>query len=186
MMKKVRGFTLLELSIVIIIVVILAAIAIPNFLEGRGRPRISPVRADHRTLATAIETYFLDHKVYPAMQPLRYHEYAGDGLEEAGGWFLNTIHPGSSSIEGITTPIAYVTSVFPDPFAKDRGLPFAYYTDGPGWILISPGPDGDYDINKPHEVYDSSIVQPSGKLLLYAYDPTNGVDSSCDLFRVKQ
>lgn len=68
---------------------------------------------------------------------------------------------------------------------KDRG--FRYYTDGNGWIVISVGPDGDYDFD-PVKYYNSSIIQPSYELLCIAvtYDPTNGTISNGDVYRVKQ
>ncbi len=56
-----RGFTLIELLIVVAIIAILAAIAVPNFLEAQVRSKVSRVKADMRTLATAIETYTVDN-----------------------------------------------------------------------------------------------------------------------------
>ncbi|HUT24281.1 MAG TPA: prepilin-type N-terminal cleavage/methylation domain-containing protein, partial [Sumerlaeia bacterium] len=54
------GFTLIELLIVVAIIAILAAIAVPNFLEAQVRSMVSRVRADLRSLATAQEAYFTD------------------------------------------------------------------------------------------------------------------------------
>ncbi len=57
-----KAFTLIELLIVVAIIAILAAIAVPNFLEAQTRAKVSRVKSDFRTMATAIETYALDKK----------------------------------------------------------------------------------------------------------------------------
>ena len=64
-MKKPSGFTLIELLIVVAIIAILAAIAVPNFLEAQTRAKVSRVKADQRSLATAIESYSIDWNTYP-------------------------------------------------------------------------------------------------------------------------
>ena len=65
MKNKAKGFTLIELLIVVAIIAILAAIAVPNFLEAQVRAKVSRVKADMRSLATAIEAYVVDNNVYP-------------------------------------------------------------------------------------------------------------------------
>ena len=62
-MKK--GFTLIELLIVVAIIAILAAIAVPNFLEAQTRAKVSRVKSDLRTYATAIESYAVDNNRPP-------------------------------------------------------------------------------------------------------------------------
>ena len=59
-----RGFTLIELMIVIAIIGILAAIAIPQFSAYRARSYNSAAQADLRNAATAQEAYFVDHDIY--------------------------------------------------------------------------------------------------------------------------
>ena len=62
--NKERGFTLIELMIVIAIIGILAAIAIPQFNAYRKRSYNAGARSDARNLATAQEAYYVDHNTY--------------------------------------------------------------------------------------------------------------------------
>jgi len=62
--KKESGFTLIELMIVIAIIGILAAIAIPQFSAYRQRSYNSSANADLRNAATAQEAYYVDHMTY--------------------------------------------------------------------------------------------------------------------------
>ena len=59
-----RGFTLIELMIVIAIIAILATIAIPQFTFYRARSFNSTAEADLRNAATAQEAYFVDNQEY--------------------------------------------------------------------------------------------------------------------------
>ncbi len=63
--REEKGFTLIELLIVVAIIGILAAIAIPNFLNARSRATLSAVKADVKNLSTALETYQADNSIYP-------------------------------------------------------------------------------------------------------------------------
>ncbi len=65
MNKRKNGFTLIELLIVIAIIGILAAIAIPNLLNAVQRAKQKRSVADIRALATAIEAYHVDNGVFP-------------------------------------------------------------------------------------------------------------------------
>lgn len=62
-----KGFTLIELLIVVAIIAILAAIAVPNFLEAQTRAKVSRAYSDMRSVATGIEAYAVDNNKYPPL-----------------------------------------------------------------------------------------------------------------------
>jgi type II secretion system protein G len=64
---KRKGFTLIELMVVIAIIIILAAIAIPNYLKMTERAKKSRVAADFGALALALESYKTDWGTYPVI-----------------------------------------------------------------------------------------------------------------------
>jgi type IV pilus assembly protein PilA len=64
MEEREGGFTLIELLVVIIIIGILAAIAIPVFLNQRNKGYDAQAKSDLRNMATAEETYLTDNNVY--------------------------------------------------------------------------------------------------------------------------
>jgi type IV pilus assembly protein PilA len=59
-----EGFTLIELLVVILIIGILAAVAIPAFLNQKGKANDANVKSDANTAQTAEETYFTDSQTY--------------------------------------------------------------------------------------------------------------------------
>jgi hypothetical protein len=146
---------------------------------------VSRVKADLRSLSTAIESYLIDRGAYPVGRPLR--DFARDrgALAKAGGADLLAPEPGQNRWSaGLTTPIPYLQSLFTDPFTAER-LPFAYWPVGSrGWIVFSPGPDGDYDID-PLTDYDPDERVPSVSLIRKTYDPSNGAQSGGDIWRTK-
>ena len=104
-MKR-KGFTLIELLIVVLIIAILAAIAIPNFMEFQTRAKVSRVKADMRTIALGLEAYCVDEGAYPL------------GMYEAivAGLNLSYQDYQMNAMSRLTTPIAYLSTVPMDPF----------------------------------------------------------------------
>jgi type II secretion system protein G len=178
-----RAFTLIELLIVVAIIAILAAIAIPNFLEAQTRAKVSRVKADMRSVVTALEAYRVDNNAYPitAETPAM---YPGSLFNQIGGGFF-------AYAGRITTPIAYMTSAPHDPwdmraatlgfgwdFFEYWGEPTAGFdvidfTQGSGdaaqCVLWSWGPDADAD------GFTLNIDT--------IYDPTNGTVSDGNIYR---
>jgi len=126
-MKKNRGFTLIELLIVVAIIAILAAIAVPNFLEAQVRAKVSRASADMADIATAIESYMVDHNRYP------YYYNVLDGFGPLGG------RPSDLNGEvtflpcSLSTPIAYMTTLPLDVFPIRR-----FETTGGGGSITPP------------------------------------------------
>ncbi|MFB3787921.1 MAG: type II secretion system protein [bacterium] len=59
-----RGFTLIELLIVVAIIGVLAAIAVPNFLNAQVRAKVAKVKSDFKAISTAMEMYHMDFNCY--------------------------------------------------------------------------------------------------------------------------
>ncbi len=210
-MNKIRttGFTLIELLIVVAIIAILAAIAVPNFLQAQVRTKVSRAMADMRTVAVGIKSYEVDHNHYPL---------AGEQLGEGGG-FSNTpivyrdnswvidylmvqddpvIHMGTL----MTTPIAYLTDIPYDEFNSKSLRGSTWNPIGRQWSYVFSG----VPVGGPREFYRELrrslriqnhwdwYLESVGPDLLWIgakagyggyesfyYDPTNGTISSGQL-----
>lgn len=64
--KKERGFTLIEMMIVVAIIAILVAILVPNFIRARAQAQTAACEANIKEIATALELYQTDNDKYPA------------------------------------------------------------------------------------------------------------------------
>lgn len=60
-----KGFTLLEIMVVVAIIAIIASIIAPNFNYARGKAQVSQVEVELQAIATAVELYHNDYGVYP-------------------------------------------------------------------------------------------------------------------------
>ena len=60
-----RGFTLVELMVVVAIIALIAGIIIPNYVHARRQASVSDTEANLKQIATALELYFTDNLQYP-------------------------------------------------------------------------------------------------------------------------
>jgi type II secretion system protein G len=65
-----RGFTLIEMMIVVAIIAILVAILVPNFMRARAQAQSAACEANLKEIATALELYQTDHQAYPDVTSL--------------------------------------------------------------------------------------------------------------------
>jgi prepilin-type N-terminal cleavage/methylation domain-containing protein len=198
--RDVRAFTLIELLIVVAIIAILAAIAVPNFLEAQTRAKISRGKADMKSLITAMESYGVDNNKY--IEGVTNSDLIDHG-NAAGG-----PGPAYSVLRLLSTPVSYISSLpFKAPFDVYDGFSAPGFPKEQGYQYIGgrteweatrrnndcmpTGPwypesyrNVSYYFNcvGPTKVYtakrnQSSSVHPR----IVPYDPTNGTVSTGDI-----
>ena len=197
-MKGHKGFTLIELLIVVAIIAILAAIAIPNFLQAQVRAKVSRAKSEEQSLATAIEAYYIDNNVYPRADQAS--QIGNSQTWNSGAGDYNS--DGGMIPRALTTPVSYVSSLFKDPFKKN-GTGFYGYGGGPttgtgmpttwpssGWISLSYGPDNTWGYTGQPLHEETSWTDTLGSFVTvplqqspWTYDPTNGTTSGGDVWR---
>ncbi|MEW6234096.1 MAG: prepilin-type N-terminal cleavage/methylation domain-containing protein [Candidatus Omnitrophota bacterium] len=198
------AFTLIELLIVVAIIGILAAIAVPNFLNAQVRAKVARAQSDHDGLRIAIESYRLDRN-----QPPPSPQMGGLSLYDFAQKFIP-----------LTTPVSYLSSIPSDPFPHRSALEldstvdhrstapgayaYGYFRadhSGPGgqynygihkWMVSSSGPDGllQYFAYYPQTLVEGTelcsickIQTPAVKLMATVYHPSNGVVSAGEIIR---
>jgi len=105
-MRSTKGFTLIELLIVVVIIGILAAIAIPKFANTKEKAYIAGMKADLRNLVTAQEAYFADNVTYASvLTNLNYNVSAGNTVAISSatgtGWAATSSNNATTKTCGI-------------------------------------------------------------------------------------
>jgi general secretion pathway protein G len=136
-----RGFSLIELLIVVTIIGLVAAIAVPNLLNAMHRSRQSRTLADTRVLGEAVEMYQQDWSAYP-------------------------IAPADSVAEVLRPFVSFYVG----HFSADDGWkqPLRYTSDGAHYTVVSYGANAVADTpytQGPTHLFDADIVFPDGTFL---------------------
>jgi prepilin-type N-terminal cleavage/methylation domain-containing protein len=189
-----RGFTLIELLIVVAIIAILAAIAVPNFLEAQVRAKVTRVQSDMRTMVVALESYAVDNN--RNVREWRSDLYADPSWKGLSAYSVPWV--------SLSSPVAYMTNcLLPDTFtntdtadASDGFKNFIRYYDNrtraeregnnpAGFWYALREFYGDYRLLSygPNRTFNP---RPGLELVQMLYDPTNGTISDGNLMRSRK
>ena len=118
-----RGFTLIEVMVVIVILGIMAALVVPNLAGRQDQAQVTAAKSDLRALGNALEMYKLDNFNYPSTeQGLEALVTRPSGFPEPRNWQAG----------------GYLRKLPTDPW----GNPYRYIATGGGFELYSLGADG--------------------------------------------
>jgi len=174
-----KGLTLIELLVVLLVILTLALIAIPPFMNARLRADVARVNQDLQYIESAIEFYYLDHKRYP--------ESSDDNV-------LSRSRQGNDEGEGLirlTSPVRYIDHIPEDrfhdwTFLENSELTYHFGSGSPNgvkrkehlipaWILVSVGPD--------NTLNSKGIDNFPFGTRVTEYNPDNGLRSEGDIVR---
>jgi prepilin-type N-terminal cleavage/methylation domain-containing protein len=178
-----RAFTLIELLIVVAIIAILAAVAVPNLLEAQTRSKVARVRSDMRTLATGLEAYRMDNTMYPPPTgngiPTRLNRlsspipYLVQGrLDQRNGTVAHELEYWGCNEERTALSSTAAGDLIETSLGGGEARVSWYF-------LRSSGPDN--DINTNSAGYQTWL--DPGALATFIYDPTNGTVSFGEIYR---
>jgi type IV pilus assembly protein PilA len=125
------GFTLIELLVVVVIIGILAAIAIPVFLNQRNRARDASAEADIRNIATVMESFYTTKSVYPATAA-ELTDPGTDAKFSPGNAIQVDVNVGAGTYT--------ITGCNIESYTNNADYVFFYQSDGGG--LVTPVPAG--------------------------------------------
>lgn len=205
-MNRLKGFTLIELLIVVAIIGILAAIAVPNFLNAQVRAKVARAESEIRSLKNSLEAFFIDNNQYMPMNTDRtimnkqYRTLEKDAAK--GAAVINIAHIAIGTGRNarrlyLTTPVAYISSIPFDPFRGDGSeYGYGYGSDGQSYYLLTSwGPDSqdglgvkggelderEYTGARISDYRRAGVRNSKFVLADLKYDPSNGTSSSGDI-----
>ena len=175
-MKKKEGFTLVELLIVVAIITIITAIAVPNIMSARIRAKVSGAKSEMGSIAILLEDYKMDHSGSYPSQYTSPDTITNDSNPPSPTNVVGLgklIYPTTSN----STPI-YLSTIPKDPFnTNDKpGGYYSYFTSGDEcWALVSWGPDKNNDVSN---YADAKAAVENGTNM---YDQSKGLTTTGDI-----